>query len=168
MLLFYSCENASEPELEDKSLQYYDKESVEIDINKDGIADLKREIKFYQHVSGPTVHFYILPLNSAEILCEDDNKPIRLMANDTIFYTPKRDDLSWYPNFVNMIMCDYYYKNWVGKWAGLKGFIAIKIKKDSTYQTSWVHVLADTLRERNIIFYSSRYQEDPECGILVR
>ncbi len=166
--LFNSCKNSSQPKFEDKSLQYYDKESDEIDINRDDIPDLKREIRFYQFVSGTTVQYYIKPINEAEILCDTKNNPIRLMANDTVFYIPKQNNVIWYPDMVNMMICDYYYENWLGSWADSQGIIGVKVRKDSTYQTSWVNLTLDTLREKNIIFNYSRYQEDTESAIIVK
>ncbi len=165
--LFFACDTSSQPEAEDPTLQYYAKDTEAIDINKDGLMDLQREFQFYQFVTGPKIHFYLKPLNGAAILCNNKKNPLRFMAGDTIYYELRQIDLVWYPNVVNMMMCNADYNNWYISWAVSNGIIGVKVRKDSTWQTAWVHVTLDTLRERNIIFNYSRYQQETERDLVV-
>lgn len=166
LLLTFTCKTSVNEGDPDPNLVYYSG-VYEIDLNKDGIIDLKSDIRYYDYSGKIITVFYLVPMNHSQILCDENRRPVKLSKGETIPYKPSPLWV-WNKNIVNIMTCEYYRKNWLGSWAGATGFIGIKFQIDSTFHCGWVNITADTLRESNIIFNYSSYNPIAEYEYIIK
>ncbi len=87
LLLMFSCESLNDAVNAEPDTKYYNGE-YEVDVNEDGLLDLKMDVRFFVFGDRNLTSFYIKPLNGIQFYCEADQKPYIFSKYDTINFYP--------------------------------------------------------------------------------
>lgn len=165
VLVILSCKTSNETLFSDSDTKYYNGEYA-IDMNEDGLLDVKMDIRFFVFGDRNLTYFYLMPLNGAQLYCEENKEPHYFSKYDTVYFEPQLPQY-WSSEALSFMHCKYYRTNWRGEWAGKTGYVGIKLKADSAAYCAWLNITADTLRESNLIFNFSEIQKNPRANFLI-
>ena len=123
-----------------------------IDIDRNGSFDVSIEKTTVELTDRTIKVFKIEPLNDSEVLFIGRFGAARLQFGDTIrsevtlpyYWSPFTSSLARQRTTGNIY--------WIGLWAGQRGYVGLKIKRQGEYHCSWLHLKVDTLKERYEIY----------------